>query len=138
MGRIGLRPDRDTTFIAGYGFDNPLNSDLAVYGLALRLPTRNICSTTALYLTAVRHIWGDLFLSFEWNHLMTKWTTGEQFRGGQLYDLNLVQLLAAVVSYRKESDNVKEDRANQTGYRNKQARVKPVRHVVTFSCKVPE
>jgi hypothetical protein len=33
------------------------------------------------YLTAVRHIWGDLFLSFEWNHLMTKWTTGESFSG---------------------------------------------------------
>ncbi len=33
------------------------------------------------YLTAVRHIWGDLFLSFEWNHLMTKWTTGESFAG---------------------------------------------------------
>ena len=33
------------------------------------------------YLTAVRHIWGDLYLSFEWNHLMTKWSTGESFSG---------------------------------------------------------
>ncbi len=25
------------------------------------------------YVTAVRHMWGDFYTSFEWNHLMTTW-----------------------------------------------------------------
>ena len=55
-----------------------MNSDLVGTAPA---PTPNICSITVAILTAVRHIWGDLYLSFEWNHLMTKWSTGESFSG---------------------------------------------------------
>jgi hypothetical protein len=77
-GELDYASDRDTTFIAGYGFDNPLGSDLQ--GTTAGADSQyNLNHRT--YLTAVRHIWGDLFLSFEWNHLMTKWSTGESFSG---------------------------------------------------------
>ena len=42
-GELDYAHDRDTTFIAGYGFDNPMNSDLV--GTAAE-PTPNICSIT--------------------------------------------------------------------------------------------
>jgi hypothetical protein len=69
---------RETTFIAGYGFDNPLNSDLK--GTTAGPDTQYLLNHRT-YLTAVRHIWGDLYASFEWNHLMTEWSTGEHFQG---------------------------------------------------------
>ncbi|HET6678021.1 MAG TPA: hypothetical protein VFH05_07130 [Nitrospira sp.] len=77
-GELDYAHDKDTTFIAGYGFDNPMNSDLV--GTAAAADTQYLLNHRS-YLTAVRHIWGDLFLSFEWNHLMTKWSTGESFSG---------------------------------------------------------
>jgi hypothetical protein len=77
-GELDYAHDRDTTFIAGYGFDNPSNSDLQG---TVAVPDQQYLLNHRSYLTAVRHIWGDLFLSFEWNHLMTKWTTGESFAG---------------------------------------------------------
>ena len=77
-GELDYAHDRDTTFIAGYGFDNPINSDLQ--GTAAGPDTQYLLNHRS-YLTAVRHIWGDLYLSFEWNHLMTKWSTGESFSG---------------------------------------------------------
>ena len=80
MGRIGLRATTGTTtFIAGYGFDNPLNSDLR--GTAARSWIQQYLLNHRTYLTAVRHIWGDLYMSLEWNHLMTEWSTGERFNG---------------------------------------------------------
>ncbi len=77
-GELDYAHDRDTTFIAGYGFDNPSNSDLQG---TVAVPDQQYLLNHRSYLTAVRHIWGDLFLSFEWNHLMTKWTTGENLAG---------------------------------------------------------
>ena len=71
---------RDYTFIAGYGFDNPLNSDLHYTGGAAVSDSQYLLNHRT-YLTAVRHIWGDLYASFEWNHLMTEWTTQQRFAG---------------------------------------------------------
>lgn len=77
-GELDYAYDRDYTFIAGYGFDNPLNSDLR--GTAAGPDTQYLLNHRT-YLTAVRHIWGDLYASFEWNHLMTEWSTSEKFSG---------------------------------------------------------
>lgn len=77
-GEVDYAYDRRLTFIAGYGFDNPLNSD--VRGTTAG-PDAQYLLNHRTYLTAVRHIWGDLFASFEWNHLMTEWSTGEHFAG---------------------------------------------------------
>lgn len=69
---------KDYTFVAGYGWDNPLNSDL-------RLNTAGSDTQYLLnhrtYLTAVRHIWGDFYTGLEWNHLMTEWSTAEKYQG---------------------------------------------------------
>jgi hypothetical protein len=77
-GELDFAYNRDVTLIAGYGFDNPLNSDLK--GTAAG-PDTQYRLNHRTYLTAVRHIWGDLYASFEWNHLMTEWSTGEHFQG---------------------------------------------------------
>ena len=77
-GELDYAYDRDTTLIAGYGFDNPLNSDL--HGTTAGVDQQYVLNHRT-YLTAVRHIWGDLYMSFEWNHLMTEWSTGEHFDG---------------------------------------------------------
>jgi hypothetical protein len=66
------------TFIAGYGFDNPLNRDLRG---SFAGPDVQYLLNHRTYVTAVRHIWGDLYASFEWNHLMTRWTNNEYFQG---------------------------------------------------------
>ena len=77
-GELDYAYNRDVTLIAGYGFDNPLNSDLK--GTTAGPDTQYLLNHRT-YLTAVRHIWGDLYASFEWNHLMTEWSTGERFHG---------------------------------------------------------
>jgi hypothetical protein len=69
-GELDYAYDQHYTFIAGYGFDNPLNSDLR--GTTAGFDTQYVLNHRT-YLTAVRHIWGDLYASFEWNHLMTEW-----------------------------------------------------------------
>jgi hypothetical protein len=66
------------TFIAGYGFDNPLNSDLR--GTTSVVDQQYLLNHRT-YVTAVRHVWGDLYASFEWNHMMTRWTSNEYFQG---------------------------------------------------------
>lgn len=79
-GELGYAHDQDYTFIAGYGFDNPLNSDLQFMPGTAVVDSQYLLNHRT-YLTAVRHIWGDLYASFEWNHLMTTWTTHEHFNG---------------------------------------------------------
>jgi hypothetical protein len=79
-GEFGYAYDQNYTFIAGYGFDNPLNSDLK-YTPGTAVADSQYLLNHRTYLTAVRHIWGDLYASFEWNHLMTTWTTNEHFSG---------------------------------------------------------
>ncbi len=77
-GELDYAYDQNYTFIAGYGFDNPLNRDLK--GTTAGADTQYVLNHRT-YLTVVRHIWGDLYASFEWNHLMTEWSTGEHFAG---------------------------------------------------------
>jgi hypothetical protein len=77
-GELDYAFTRETTLIAGYGFDNPLNSD--VRGTTAGPDTQYLLNHRT-YLTAVRHIWGDLYASFEWNHLMTEWSTNQRFQG---------------------------------------------------------
>lgn len=77
-GELDYAYDRRLTLIAGYGFDNPLNSDL--HGTSAGADTQYVLNHRT-YLTAVRHIWGDLYASLEWNHLMTEWSTREHFAG---------------------------------------------------------
>lgn len=77
-GELDYAYDRRLTLIAGYGFDNPLNSDLR--GTTAGPDTQYVLNHRT-YLTAVRHIWGDLYASLEWNHLMSEWSTGEHFAG---------------------------------------------------------
>jgi len=77
-GELDYAYDRQLTLIAGYGFDNPLNSDLR--GTSAGPDTQYVLNHRT-YLTAVRHIWGDLYASLEWNHLMSEWSTGEHFAG---------------------------------------------------------
>ena len=77
-GELDYAYDRELTLIAGYGFDNPLNSDLR--GTTAGPDTQYVLNHRT-YLTAVRHIWGDLYASLEWNHLMSEWSTGEHFAG---------------------------------------------------------
>ena len=77
-GELDYAYDRQLTLIAGYGFDNPLNSDLR--GTTAGPDTQYLLNHRT-YVTAVRHIWGDLYASLEWNHLMTEWSTGEHFAG---------------------------------------------------------
>lgn len=66
------------TFVGGYGFDNPFDSDLrnttAGNDTQYKLNHR-------FYLTAVRHLWGDFYTGLEWNHLMTHWSTNESNQG---------------------------------------------------------
>jgi hypothetical protein len=77
-GELDYAYDRQLTLIAGYGFDNPMNSDLR--GTTAGPDTQYLLNHRT-YLTAVRHIWGDLYASLEWNHLMTEWSTNEHFAG---------------------------------------------------------
>ena len=77
-GELDYAYDHRLTLIAGYGFDNPLNSDLN--GTSAGADTQYVLNHRT-YLTAVRHIWGDLYASLEWNHLMTEWSTREHFAG---------------------------------------------------------
>lgn len=77
-GEFDYAYNQNYTFIAGYGFDNPLNSD--VKGTTAGADQQYKVNHRT-YLTAVRHIWGDLYGSFEWNHLMTTWSTNERFSG---------------------------------------------------------
>lgn len=71
---------KDYTFLAGYGFDNPYNSDLKG-----SQPFANVqyLSNQRMYLTAIHPIWADFYVGLEFQNLWTKWTTGQSFQGQQ-------------------------------------------------------
>jgi hypothetical protein len=79
-GELNYAHDKDTTILGGYGFDNPLNRDLAGSAGVVAVDQQYLLNHR-FYLTAVRHIWGDLYSGFEWNHLMTEWSPGQHFQG---------------------------------------------------------
>lgn len=66
--------DRDNTFLAGYGFDNPLNSDLKGGGFTSQ-DNIQYRSNQRMYLTAIHHVWGDFYTGLEYQHLWTTWNT---------------------------------------------------------------
>jgi hypothetical protein len=81
-GQLSFAPRKDWTFLAGYGWDNPRNGDLAGQG-AIQQANSNIqyVLNHRTYLTAVKQIWSDFYTGFEWNHLMTEWVSGAHNQG---------------------------------------------------------
>ena len=79
-GQLSWAATKDDTFLAGYGFDNPLNSDLKG---TIAPPGSNIqyLLNHRTYLTAIHHIWADFYTGFEWNHMMTEWASGVHNQG---------------------------------------------------------
>jgi hypothetical protein len=74
--QLSYAHSRDYTFLAGYGIDNPLNSDLN--GSINSFPggvNSNIqyLSNQRTYFTAIHPVWSDLVMGFEWQHFWTTW-----------------------------------------------------------------
>jgi hypothetical protein len=69
------------TFIAGWGFDNPLDSDLRGSIASTNFPdayqpvNSNVqyLSNQRTHLTAIRQVWADFYVGFEWQHFWTHW-----------------------------------------------------------------
>jgi len=80
-GELNYAYNKDYTFVAGYGFDNPLNRDLKEPAGNLAFTDTQYLLNHRIYVTAVRHLWGDLYTGLEWNHLMSEWSTTEKFDG---------------------------------------------------------
>jgi hypothetical protein len=68
---------RSYTFLAGYGIDNPLDSDLRgsmnAYGTVGVSSNIQYLSNQRTYLTVIHPIWADLIMGFEWQHFWTNW-----------------------------------------------------------------
>lgn len=79
-GQLSYAPSKDYTFLAGYGWDNPLNSDLKG---TVAPPGSNgqYLLNHRTYLTAIHPIWSDFYVGLEWNHLMTEWAAGQHNQG---------------------------------------------------------
>ena len=67
----------DYTFLAGYGFDNPVDSDLRgsinAYGAGGVNSNIQYLSNQRTYLTVIHPVWADLIMGFEWQHFWTNW-----------------------------------------------------------------
>ena len=71
---------KNYTFIAGWGWDNPLNSDLNGSITLANSGGVNAVNSNIQYLfnqrthlTAIRQLWSDLYVGFEWQHFWTQW-----------------------------------------------------------------
>lgn len=81
-GQLSFAPRKDWTFLAGYGWDNPRNADLA--GQQINQPpgsNQQYVLNHRTYLTAVKQVWSDFYTGLEWNHLMTEWVSGNHNQG---------------------------------------------------------
>jgi hypothetical protein len=79
--QLSYAHSRDYTFLAGYGFDNPLNSDLKG-AVAAGVPSdQQYFLNHRTYLTAIHPVWSDFYMGLEWNHVWTEWSTSEKFQG---------------------------------------------------------
>lgn len=74
-----------STFLAGYGIDNPNKSDLQG---STNVANVQYLSNQRMYLTWVRPIWADFYFGAEFQNLWTQWTTQERF-SGQQYNLSV-------------------------------------------------
>jgi hypothetical protein len=81
-GQLSYAPRKDWTFLAGYGWDNPRNGDLAGQS-AIQGTGSNVqyLLNHRTYLTAVKQVWSDFYSGFEWNHMMTEWVGGDHNQG---------------------------------------------------------
>jgi len=80
-GELNYALNKDYTFVGGYGWDNPLNSDLKG-AVASGIPAdQQYLLNHRFYVTAVRHWWGDFYTGLEWNHLMTEWSNAAKHSG---------------------------------------------------------
>jgi len=77
-GQLNYSPVKDYTVLAGYGFDNPVDSDLK--GTTALVDQQYLLNQRS-WLTLIHPLWENFNLALEWNHLMTSWSTGEKFHG---------------------------------------------------------
>ena len=82
-GQLSWAASREYTFLAGAGWDNPYDRDLA--GSTTTVDTQYL-NNYRTYLTAIHPIWADFYVGFEWQHLWTTWAVGtgrERYEGDQ-------------------------------------------------------
>ncbi len=84
-GQMSYAPNKDYTFLVGYGFDNPNKSDLNGSTTAANI---QYLSNQRTYVTMVHPIWADFYLGAEFQNLWTQWTTQERF-SGQQYNISV-------------------------------------------------
>jgi len=75
--QLSYAPSRAYTFLAGYGIDNPLDSDLKgsmnAYGAGGVNSNIQYLSNQRTYVTAIHPVWADLSMGLEWQHFWTNW-----------------------------------------------------------------
>lgn len=79
-GQLSWAASKEFTFLGGYGWDNPMNSDLKG---TFAPPGSNIqyLLNHRTYATVIHPIWADFYSGFEWNHVMTEWASGQHNQG---------------------------------------------------------
>lgn len=85
-GQLSYAPSHSpSTFLVGYGFDNPNKGDLSGSTTASNI---QYLSNQRMYATYVRPIWADFYFGAEFQNLWTQWTTMERF-SGQQYNMSV-------------------------------------------------
>ncbi|MBM4133461.1 MAG: hypothetical protein FJ245_06810 [Nitrospira sp.] len=85
-GQLSYAPSHSpSTFLVGYGFDNPNKNDLSGSTSAANI---QYLSNQRMYATYVRPIWADFYFGAEFQNLWTQWTTMERF-SGQQYNMSV-------------------------------------------------
>lgn len=78
--QLSWAASKDFTFLGGYGWDNPLNSDLKGTFAPAGSNFQYLLNHRT-YATVIHPIWADFYTGFEWNHLMTEWASGQHNQG---------------------------------------------------------
>jgi hypothetical protein len=85
-GQLSYAPSHSSsTFLVGYGFDNPNKNDLNGSTTAANI---QYLSNQRMYATYMRPIWADFYFGAEFQNLWTQWTTMERF-SGQQYNMSV-------------------------------------------------
>jgi len=84
--QLSYAPTKSYTFLAGYGFDSPLKSD--VRGSTTAIDTQ-YQQNQRMYVTAIRPIWADFYIGAEFQNLWTAWADNESRFSGQQYNLSV-------------------------------------------------
>ncbi|MBA2253075.1 MAG: hypothetical protein H0W13_10305 [Nitrospirales bacterium] len=81
MAQLSYAHSKNFTFLAGYGFDNPLNRDLKG-AIAAGVPSdQQYLLNHRTYFTVIHLIWADFYSGFEWQHVWSEWSANEKFQG---------------------------------------------------------